>query len=285
MVSIVVACAAALSLFSAAAPHEDVVYGQGHVAPAPDSKEYHPKDLLLDVTAPRGDGPHPAVVLVHGGSFQGGDKDNKKLASLADALADEGFACFSINYRLTGDNPPAPAPWSNTLLQSAIHASFVDTKAAIRFVRANAAAYRVDPARIAVLGESAGAFSALAAGLSDADDYANDGPGFAPLEKNNPGVSSAVRAIIDLWGNAELVKDKFSPGDPPVLIVHGTADFHIGTFFTAALNIEAACKANNIPVTLVPIEGGGHGCWDGKGNGRPISEIVASFLRDTMKAP
>src|SRR5436190_16982228 len=99
---------------------------------------------------PSGNGPFPAIVVVHGGSFQNGDKDNPKISALVSDLVDDGFACFIINYRMTGDNPPAPAPWNNTLIQAAIHASFVDTKTAIRFVRANAAVYHVDANKIAV---------------------------------------------------------------------------------------------------------------------------------------
>lgn len=263
--------------------HRDVVYAQGYVAPTAESTEYQKKDLLLDALLPSGDGPHPALVVVHGGSFQNGDKANKRLSELMEDLVKDGYACFSINYRMTGDNPPAPAPWNLTLLQRAIHASFVDTKAAVRFVRANAAAYKVDPNRIAVLGESAGAFSALGVGMGDATDFVNDGPDLPPLESNNLGTSAAVRAVVDLWGNAELIRNKFNAGDPPVLIVHGKADIHIGTFYVAALNIEALCKANNIPVTLYGIEGFGHGCFDAKINGKPLATAIAAWLDEHVK--
>ena len=53
--------------------HRDVVYAQGYVAPTAESTEYQKKDLLLDALLPSGDGPHPALVVVHGGSFQNGD--------------------------------------------------------------------------------------------------------------------------------------------------------------------------------------------------------------------
>lgn len=263
--------------------HRDVIYAQGYVAPTAESTEYQKKDLLLDALLPSGDGPHPALVVVHGGSFQNGDKANKRLSELMEDLVKDGYACFSINYRMTGDNPPAQAPWNLTLLQRAIHASFVDTKAAVRYVRANAAQYKVNPDRIAVLGESAGAFSALGVGMGDATDYVNDGTELPPLDSNNLSTSATVRAVVDLWGNAELIRNKFNPGDPPVLIVHGKSDVHIGTFYVAALNIEALCKANNIPVTLHGIEGFGHGCFDAKINGKPLATAIAAWLDEYLK--
>lgn len=256
----------------------DVVYAQGYTAPGAPG-EFVAKDLTLDALTPDGPGPFPAVVMVHGGSFQNGSKEVKKLRQLANQLVDEGFACFLINYRKVGDAPPAPKGWNATILQQAIHACFVDTRAAVRFVRANAVEYRVDPARIAVLGESAGAFAAIAAAVADPGDFLDDGPGHPPLPANNNGVSSAIAAAVDLWGNAELVMDRFSPGDAPILIIHGKADFHIGTFYAAALNIAAACKANNIPHELHGIDGAGHGCWDAEINGKPLSAAIAAFLR------
>lgn len=259
----------------------DVVYGQGYVA-GPTAGAFVPKDLTLDVLSPKGDGPFPAVIMAHGGSFQNGSKEFKKLRALANALVEEGFVCFLINYRKVSDAPPAPEGWNATILQQAMHACFTDTRTAVRYARANAAQYKVDPARIAVLGESAGAFAALAAGVADPTDFTHDRPDLPPLEKNNNATSSAVAAVVDLWGNAQLILDKFSPGDAPILILHGKADFHIGTFYTAALNIAAACEANKIPHELHGIEGAGHGCWDAEIEGKPISAVISAWLKRTM---
>lgn len=260
----------------------DVVYGQGYIA-GTGPGIFVPADLKMDVLSPDGPGPFPAIVMAHGGSFQTGSKEIKQLRKLAKALVDDGFACFLINYRVVKDAPPAPKGWDTTILQQAMHACFVDTRTAIRHVRANAARYNVDPARIAVLGESAGAFAALAAGVSGPEDFLNDRPDLAPLESNNLTTSSAVAAVVDMWGNAEMVKDKFSPGDPPVLILHGKADFHIGTFYTAALNIAAACEANQIPHELHGIEGEGHGCWDAKIDGKTIAAVISDWLKRTLR--
>lgn len=258
---------------------EGVVYGRGYAAGQPE-EPHALRDLLLDVYHPpeRFAGARPAAVLIHGGSFRKGDRTHRELTRLARFLARQGYVCFSIDYRLMGDNPPAPGIWGMTLVQSAIHAAFVDTKTAIRFVRANAGKYRVDPDRIAVIGDSAGAFAALAAGISDAGDFAGDGPEFPVPPENNPGVDAKPNAVVNLWGSAELIRDRFSPGDPPILIVHGINDGQAGTNFQVALNIVAACEKHGIPHTFHAIEGAGHGAWNAKVDGKGIDELVMDFL-------
>ncbi|MDQ4096328.1 MAG: alpha/beta hydrolase [Actinomycetota bacterium] len=100
------------------------------------------KRLLLDayVPAPEGDKVRPAVILIHGGGFRAGDK--RSFEPEARRLAEKGWVAFSVNYRL--DEP------------TAFPAEVEDVQAAVRWVRANAAEYQVDPERIGALGESAG---------------------------------------------------------------------------------------------------------------------------------
>ena len=97
--------------------------------------------LKLDAWRPAGRGPFPAVVLVHGGGWEAGDKVTY-LTPLLRPLSKAGFAWFSINYRLT------PAVGHPEQLE--------DLRSAIRFVHRNARRFRIDPRRIAILGESAG---------------------------------------------------------------------------------------------------------------------------------
>src|SRR4051812_50160059 len=96
--------------------------------------------LTLDVHVPEGSGPFPAAILVHGGGWVAGDKQ-QYITYIFQPLSDAGFAWFSINYRL--------AP------QFKFPADADDVESAIRFVKANAATYKVDPKRIALIGESA----------------------------------------------------------------------------------------------------------------------------------
>jgi alpha-L-fucosidase 2 len=87
------------------------------------------------------DGPFPAVIVVHGGGFTGGDRRHS-VAPLREALSDGDFVWFSIDYRLAPAYKPSDAS--------------DDIDAAVGFVRQNARKFKVDPSRIALLGESAG---------------------------------------------------------------------------------------------------------------------------------
>jgi len=98
--------------------------------------------LKLDASIPEGAGPFPAAIVVHGGGWVAGDKAIEWVQPLFAPLEKAGFAWFSINYRVT---PQAPYP-------AMIH----DTEAAIVWVKAHAREYKIDPARIALIGESAG---------------------------------------------------------------------------------------------------------------------------------
>src|SRR5258707_9392088 len=97
--------------------------------------------LLLDLHVPDGPGPFPAAILVHGGGFDEGSKSTN-VRPLFEVLAGSGFAWFSIDYRLA---PEFRFPQA-----------IEDLNSAIRWVKANAAAYRVDVSKIAIIGESAG---------------------------------------------------------------------------------------------------------------------------------
>lgn len=105
--------------------------------------------LRLDAFVPKGAGPFPTVIIVHGGGFVRGDKQSY-VRPLFDVLADAGFAWFSIDYRLA---PRFKHP-----------AALDDVEAAIAWVHRNARRYRVDRQRVALLGESAGGFLVSAVG-------------------------------------------------------------------------------------------------------------------------
>src|ERR1700683_1186511 len=91
--------------------------------------------VKLDAHIPPGNGPFPAVILVHGGGWSEGDKTGKFIQPLFCPLDQPGFVWFSINYRLAPQFAfPAPAE---------------DLEAAVRFVKQHAQEYKVNPARIA----------------------------------------------------------------------------------------------------------------------------------------
>ena len=97
--------------------------------------------LLLDAHVPSGAGPYLAIVLVHGGGFEAGDKQTY-ITYIFEPLSAAGFVWFSIDYRLS---PKHQFP-----------AAVDDVEAAVRWVRSHADDYKVDPERIALVGESAG---------------------------------------------------------------------------------------------------------------------------------
>lgn len=165
---------AATSSNPAAAVHRDLAYA--HVSPSE----------KLDLYLPAGgSAPYPVIVAIHGGGFMAGDKTDGQVAPMLLGLA-RGYAVASIDYRLSGE---AKFP-----------AQIEDVKAAIRWLRANAGRYRLDPARIAVWGDSAGGNLAALAGTS---------AGVAALSDpalGNAGQSDAVQAVVDWFGPISLLK-------------------------------------------------------------------------------
>lgn len=283
-----VLAAAAPALFApgqalALKKHEHV-YAQGYAAPELGSTDFAPKDLLLHTVDPprRTEAPYPAVIMLHGGSFKDHSKDHPRSNKLANEIAKGGYKCFLINYRLMGDNPPAPPPWDKTIIWSAMHAAFVDAKAAIRHVREHAEKYNVDPDRIAILGESAGAFAALAAGVAGEDEFVHDSATLPPLATNHPAISGRPNAVVNLWGAAELLLDRFSPKTPPILTIHGRKDTNIGTYFQFAENIVAQCREHGIPYAFHVCDDCGHGAWKIKVDGKELPTLIRDFLDEHL---
>ncbi len=114
--------------------------------------------LFFDAYIPETSGRHPAIVAAHGGGFTGGIR--KFMRSPCILLAKNGFACFTIDYRLA---PEAPYP-----------APVEDMKAAIEFIRQHAGEFSVDPVRMGVLGSSAGGTIAATVGADSHGDHHSD---------------------------------------------------------------------------------------------------------------
>lgn len=126
-----------------------------------------------DLYSPDGTGPFPAMVLIHGGSWRSGNKS--ELKRLGEDLATHGYLCLSIDY----DVHPRSFPYS-----------WQESRAAVVFLRQHAAEYKIDPARIAVLGTSAGGQLAALVAL------APEGPAEAPASSTSASSSSSARATI-----------------------------------------------------------------------------------------
>lgn len=236
----------------------------------------------LDVYVPTiGSGPFPVVMMVHGGGFMFGDKaDGAGLAGV-DQLLEAGYAVASINYRLSGE--------------STFPAQIHDLKAAVRFLRANATKYNLNPDKIGAWGASAGGNLVSLLGTTCGVKQLEG------AELGNPDHSSCVQVVVDWFGPIDFLKmdeqfagsgcpqthnDAGSPEsrlvgaaiqtvpdlvkntnpmnyidatDPPFFIENGTADCNIPPIqnknFADALS--AVIGAEN--VTYISLEGAGHG--------------------------
>ena len=119
------------------------------------------------------------IVSIHGGAFKFGDKADGQLTPMLEGLK-RGYAVASLNYRLSGE--------------ALFPAQIQDVKAAIRFLKANAATYKINPEKIAVWGGSAGGY--LSAMLGTTGDVAD----LEDKNQGNPTVSSRVNAVVDWFG-------------------------------------------------------------------------------------
>jgi acetyl esterase/lipase len=218
--------------------------------------------LLLDVYDPAANGTalRPAVVLIHGGGWTSFDKST--MHGMGEVLARAGYVGFSVGYRLFHD-PENRWP-----------AQLDDVQRAVRWVRANAAKYRVDSGRIGAFGHSAGAQLAALLGMEDTRD--NSDPALAAY-------SSRVQAVVDVSGPADFTTNHDSDGvafltaflggdyakdpeawrdaspafhasksDAPFLIVHGTRDQNVP--IAQSEELSERLQQAGVPVTLIKVD-------------------------------
>jgi len=252
--------------------------------------------LLLDVHVPDGPGPFPAAILVHGGGFDGGSRATN-MAPTFQPLADAGFAWFSIDYRMAPEFRFAEAK--------------EDVDAAIKWVKANARTYKVDPAKIVLAGESAGGFlvnyaathetpaTKVAAvvdiyGPVDYEKIARQRQAY-PARFNMASINGHQKTGGGIWffgaegyDEASYAKLKeISPlyalhkGMPPFLAIHGTRDDQVpyeqSTILCEAMRqIGARCD-------IITVEAGGHGMggWKDADQQHYKGEMIA-WLKRTL---
>jgi acetyl esterase len=217
--------------------------------------------LKLDASIPAGTGPFPAVIIVHGGGFMGGNK-RQFVTPILEPLSRAGFAWFSVDYRLA---PKFPYP-----------AAVDDVDKAIEYVKAHVAEYKVDPNRIALLGESAGGHLVSYVGTqtdprwSVAAVVSFYGPHNLPAEydmrkrqKIAPSALQAFLAIKTFDPPAFQRLEAASPINhvhekmPPYLLVHGSDD-QVVDYQQSAKMGERLRQAGNT-CELYTVQGGAHG--------------------------
>jgi acetyl esterase/lipase len=247
-------------------------------------------ELRLDLAMPQdGDGPFPAVLCLHGGGWVGGDRT--QMAQTIRVLAGRGYVAVSPSYRLAPkDHFPAPVE---------------DCKAAVRWLRANAKKYKIDPDRLGAVGYSAGGHLACLLGVTDkADDLEGSG--------GNPDESSRVQAVVSFFGPTDLSKRwwakevetanlvpllggtleekpaTYKQASPAAyvnknaaafLFFHGTEDKTVPLSQSQALADKL--KEAGASARLVALEGEGHG-WRGDKLLKSIEQML-DFLDENLK--
>ena len=244
--------------------------------------------LTLDAFVPEGSGPFPTCILVHGGGFTKGDKTSF-IKPLFQPLSDAHFTWFTINYRL--------AP------QHRWPACLDDVETAIRWVKAHAAEYKVDPARIALIGESAGGHLVSMAGVrmkagcdtrlaAVAPFYGPHDLEFQADNRRAPGASlTALLGIADdlSEGNRKILREAspssyVTPGLPPFLLIHGDKDPTVP--YDQSVRFQAKMKEAGNVCDLITVPGGVHGMggWSKLTPPSPYAAEMIAWLRKTLKA-
>lgn len=205
------------------------------------------KQLTLDLYEPAGKHApplRPALVAIHGGGWTHGSSRNENIVDLCERLAERGFVCVSINYRLAG-----------------LNAAIVDAELAVNWLAHNAKRYRVDPSRIAIGGSSAGAITAL----------------HVAYGRRN----ARIRAVLSWAGGLEGNEDIVKAGGPPLLIIHGDADRSIPVAEARAL--AARSRAVGLrSIAYICADIGHNAPLDRRPFGVSLHDRIARFLFDSM---
>jgi len=267
MRSSLILCATWLLVGAASSPRPssaaDIVFEQGIEYSNPNDQH-----LQLNLARPKeARGKLPAVLCIHGGGFRAGKRE--RWDQLCQQLAERGYVATTVTYRLA---PKYQFP-------AAVH----DVKAAVRWLRANADKYKIDPERIGVVGDSAGGHLAQYLGVTgDVPSLEGDGGnadqssrvtcvvnyyGPSDLTKSY-GKSVDAAEVLPLWLGGDATKEHrkhivasplywVTPAAAPTLLIHGTEDPYVN--YEQAGWIHDKLKAAQVEVELLTLQGAGHG--------------------------
>lgn len=243
------------------------------------------ESLKLDAHVPEGKGPFPAVILVHGGGWTAGHKTVNFVHALFPLLDQTGMAWFTIDYRLA---PKHPYP-----------AARIDVEAAVAWVKKNAKKYKVDPKKIALMGESAGGHLVNLVGAKNAAGVAAVVCFYGPIDmeifakkfEGKP-ADKNMKAffLIDEYDAAAKAKLReasphtyLNKKTPPFLVIHGTEDAAV-PYEQAKLHVELFRK-HGIPVELITVQDGIHGVmnWEKDARFHTYKQPMVDWLRRTLR--
>ena len=227
----------------------------------------------LDVVGPATGSNKPMVMLIHGGGWRHGERNDDSLRFTARVLAGQGFVAATASYRLTQNG-----------VQNLFPAGVADARCAIRWLRSNAVSYGGDPNRIAVIGLSAGGHLASMLGTAREESRLDDGS--CPISSNvSPGVQGVVAyypptnlslcaasanvcllSVTSFLGVAPIANPTLatfaspmtyvSADDPPFLFVHGARDDAVVP--QQSQTMRDALKAKGVAVGYVEVPNAGH---------------------------
>ena len=230
--------------------------------------------------------------------------------------ASRGWVYVSIDYRTTeelGDldgmsqqeivdyyRGIAPPEWIENAFEGAesekeiqqavaMYAAQRDSKAALRWIVANADTYNIDINEIAVGGASAGSITTVALGVTDLGDFRDeisltDDP---TLSTTNLNETYEVQSLVYFWGsnlkvelyNSVYEVDRYDSDDPELFMAHGDGNDPV-TPYQGALALQDIYNSLNIHSELVTLEGHGHGAWNAMVDGKGLYELSFDFLVD-----
>jgi acetyl esterase/lipase len=269
---------------------QGIVFGQGG-----------DQELKLDITyLGNSQGQLPAIVFIHGGGWTGGERQS--FLPFMFHFTQAGMVCITVDYRLT---PKHRFP-----------AQLEDVKCAVRWLRANAEKYRVDPQRIAAFGGSAGAHLAALLGTTNGQAQWEGAGGHAEQNSDICAVfglagaydltlgyqhstmqsileGNAVRGMLEafLGGTPEQKPDEYRsaspvehvrPTCPPMILVHGTADTLVPIEQSEVM--ERKLKAAGVEVEFIRLEDGTHGDF-GKDAEKSMLEISKKIKQRMIPPP
>lgn len=242
---------------------EEILFEQGIEYSNPEDQH-----LQLNLSRPKqANGRRPAVLCIHGGGFRAGKREGWD--KRCQQLAEHGFVAATITYRLA---PKHPFP-----------AAIYDTKAAVRWLRANADPYGIDPARIGVVGDSAGGHLAQFLGVTG-DVAAFEGNGgngeqssrvtcvvnyYGPSDLTRSyGKSVDAAEVLPLWLGGDVSQERrrhilasplywVTPHAAPTLLIHGTKDPYV--HYEQAEWMRDRLEAAEVEVELLTLQDAGHG--------------------------
>ena len=259
------------------------------------------QNLSFDFYQPLGDDitNRPLIIMAFGGAFLVGNKRQDELVDYCRAMAAKGYCVASIDYRI-GFNI-----FDTNSAIRAVYRGSQDFKSAVRYFRANAATYGIDPNYVFGGGASAGAISAINAAYLDESERATSAdldatynfPDLGCLDCSGNAFTndSKPTAVVNLWG---AIRDPLwiNANDVPIVSFHGTADQTVSINNASPFNyplfpalngsniIHNRTETLGITDSLNVFQGGGHELWNNATDALIIQEGSANFLAQLMPA-